>query len=148
MNNRQIWFLLIGKGDALPDNFKCPVCGRPKADFKKVEATPDAAVAADAPAATAKTVWRCSVCGYEHVGDALPDNFKCPVCGRPKADFRKVEATPDAADASAANASEGGSKTVWRCSVCGYEHVGDELPDNFKCPICGRPKEDFRKVSG
>ena len=131
-------------GDEIPDDFICPICKHPKADFEKVVA-PAAPVApvASASEGGAKTVWRCSVCGYEHVGDALPDDFKCPVCGRPKADFKKVEATPAAADAPAATA-----KTVWRCSVCGYEHVGDELPDNFKCPICGRPKEDFRKVSG
>ena len=24
--------------------------------------------------------------------------------------------------------------TVWRCKVCGYEYVGDELPDGFVCP--------------
>ncbi|MCQ2770481.1 MAG: flavin reductase [Clostridia bacterium] len=27
-------------------------------------------------------------------------------------------------------------KTIWRCSVCGYEYVGEELPEDFVCPIC------------
>ncbi len=40
--------------------------------------------------------------------------------------------------------SEG--KTVWRCTVCGYEEEIDELPDDFVCPICFHPKSDFEKV--
>lgn len=26
----------------------------------------------------------------------------------------------------------------WRCSVCGYILESEEIPDDFKCPICGR----------
>ena len=37
-------------------------------------------------------------------------------------------------------------KTVWRCTVCGYEYEGEELPDDFICPICKHGKEDFEKV--
>ncbi len=37
-------------------------------------------------------------------------------------------------------------QTVWRCRICGYEYVGEELPDDFICPICKHPKEDFEKV--
>lgn len=37
-------------------------------------------------------------------------------------------------------------KTVWRCTVCGYEYVGDELPADFVCPICKHPANDFEKV--
>ncbi len=38
-------------------------------------------------------------------------------------------------------------KTVWRCKICGYEYVGEEMPDDFICPICKHPKEDFEKVT-
>jgi flavin reductase (DIM6/NTAB) family NADH-FMN oxidoreductase RutF len=38
-------------------------------------------------------------------------------------------------------------KTVWRCKICGYEYVGEELPDDFTCPLCKHPKEDFEKVT-
>lgn len=38
-------------------------------------------------------------------------------------------------------------KTVWRCTVCGYEYVGDELPADFICPVCKHPASDFEKVS-
>ncbi len=34
---------------------------------------------------------------------------------------------------------------LWKCSVCGYTHTGDEAPD--KCPKCGAPKESFSLLS-
>ena len=37
-------------------------------------------------------------------------------------------------------------KTVWRCRICGYEYVGEELPADFICPICKHPASDFEKV--
>ena len=37
-------------------------------------------------------------------------------------------------------------ETVWRCKICGYEYVGEELPDDFICPICKHPASDFEKV--
>lgn len=36
-------------------------------------------------------------------------------------------------------------KTAWICSVCGYIYYGEELPDNFECPICGVNKTFFDK---
>lgn len=44
-----------------------------------------------------------------------------------------------------ATATEAGH-TVWRCKVCGYEYVGDELPADYICPICKHPASDFEKV--
>jgi len=37
-------------------------------------------------------------------------------------------------------------QTVWRCKICGYEYVGEELPQDFICPICKHPASDFEKV--
>ncbi|MDD5823095.1 MAG: flavin reductase [Firmicutes bacterium] len=37
-------------------------------------------------------------------------------------------------------------ETVWRCIICGYEYVGEELPDDFICPLCKHPASDFEKV--
>lgn len=49
----------------------------------------------------------------------------------------------------------------WRCLVCGYvydEEKGDEesgvepgtkfeeLPDDWVCPMCGAPKDQFKKI--
>ncbi len=39
-------------------------------------------------------------------------------------------------------------KTVWRCKICGYEYEGEELPEDFVCPICKHPAEDFEKIQG
>ena len=35
-------------------------------------------------------------------------------------------------------------KTAWICTMCGYIYYGDEIPDDFKCPICGVGKEYFK----
>ena len=37
-------------------------------------------------------------------------------------------------------------QTIWRCRICGYEYVGEELPDDFICPICKHPASDFEKI--
>ena len=37
-------------------------------------------------------------------------------------------------------------KTVWRCKICGYEYEGEELPEDFICPLCKHPASDFEKV--
>ena len=34
----------------------------------------------------------------------------------------------------------------WVCKICGYVHEGDELPDDFICPWCKHPAEDFEKI--
>ena len=39
-----------------------------------------------------------------------------------------------------------GGQTVYRCKICGYEYVGEELPADFICPLCKHPAEDFEKV--
>ena len=38
-------------------------------------------------------------------------------------------------------------QTIWRCTICGYEYVGEELPDDFICPLCKHPASDFEKVT-
>ena len=32
----------------------------------------------------------------------------------------------------------------WVCDICGYVHKGN-LPDDFKCPICGADLSHFKK---
>ena len=41
---------------------------------------------------------------------------------------------------------EENNKTVWKCSVCGYEVEKDELPEDFVCPICGENINAFKKI--
>ena len=36
-------------------------------------------------------------------------------------------------------------KTAWVCTICGYVYYGEELPDDFTCPICGVTKDLFVK---
>lgn len=36
-------------------------------------------------------------------------------------------------------------KTAWICTVCGFVYYGEELPDDYKCPICGVDKSLFKK---
>lgn len=37
-------------------------------------------------------------------------------------------------------------KKKWVCKICGYEYEGEEMPDDYICPICKHPKEDFELV--
>ena len=43
-------------------------------------------------------------------------------------------------------ATEG--KKGWVCKVCGYVYEGDELPEDFKCPVCGVDASMFEKQEG
>lgn len=36
-------------------------------------------------------------------------------------------------------------KTAWVCTVCGYVYYGDEIPNDYKCPMCGVDKSLFVK---
>lgn len=40
------------------------------------------------------------------------------------------------------------NKHVFVCKICGYKYETDldELPDDFKCPLCGVGKENFEKI--
>ena len=98
------------------------------------------------PAPAAKKGWVCSVCGYVHEGEELPDDFICPLCKHGKEDMKPLAAAPVSEEkpAPAAPADEGGAK--WVCSVCGYAHEGSEPPE--VCPLCKAPAEKFMKQAG
>ena len=36
-------------------------------------------------------------------------------------------------------------KTAWVCTICGYVYYGDELPEDYKCPVCGVYSTLFEK---
>ena len=53
-----------------------------------------------------------------------------------------------AADVLAEKAAEdasGEAKHRYVCKVCGYVYEGDELPADYKCPLCGAGAEYFRQ---
>lgn len=37
-------------------------------------------------------------------------------------------------------------KTRWVCMICGYVYEGEELPEDYICPLCKHPASDFRKM--
>ena len=41
-----------------------------------------------------------------------------------------------------------GKRFAWQCTVCGYIEYNyqGELPDDYKCPICGAPKKKFVRI--
>lgn len=43
-------------------------------------------------------------------------------------------------------ASKVTTKKKFKCKVCGYEIETDELPEDFKCPICGVGRDQFEEV--
>ena len=43
--------------------------------------------------------------------------------------------------------TENTGKTKWVCRICGYVHEGENLPDDFICPICKHPASDFDKIT-
>ena len=38
-------------------------------------------------------------------------------------------------------------KKGYVCKICGYVHEGDELPEDFICPLCKHPASDFEPLS-
>ncbi|MBD3212171.1 MAG: rubredoxin [Candidatus Lokiarchaeota archaeon] len=43
----------------------------------------------------------------------------------------------------------------WECLVCGYVYDEEEegtpfedLPEDWVCPVCGAPKDQFEKIEG
>ena len=50
-------------------------------------------------------------------------------------------------NAKPVKATEAAASTKWVCKLCGYVYEGDELPKDYKCPICGAGISAFEKVS-
>lgn len=38
------------------------------------------------------------------------------------------------------------TKKGWVCTICGYVHEAETLPDDFICPLCKHGKNDFEKL--
>ena len=55
-----------------------------------------------------------------------------------------IDAAPDAS-----SVPDPPAKAKWQCRLCGYVYEGDvpfeELPDDWKCPLCGAGKDAFEK---
>lgn len=102
--------------------------------------------------ADGQTIWRCKICGYEYVGKELPEDFICPTCKHPAADFEKVvsEKTQALKENSLSNKNtntmEDNKMKKWVCPVCGYIHTGDQPP--AECPVCHVKGDKFKEIQG
>ena len=38
------------------------------------------------------------------------------------------------------------NKKGWRCKICGYIYEGENLPQDYICPICKHGAADFEKI--
>ena len=47
-----------------------------------------------------------------------------------------------------AGAPKPAPKTGWRCTVCNHVYEGENLPEDYICPICKHGVEDFEKIGG
>lgn len=56
----------------------------------------------------------------------------------------KKGATPPKASSYQPPKAQGG----YRCRICGYVLEGEEIPQGFLCPTCGRGPEEMEKIGG
>ena len=102
--------------------------------------------------ADGQTIWRCKICGYEYVGEELPEDFICPTCKHPAADFEKVVSKKTQAlkenslSNKNTNTMEDNKMKKWVCPVCGYIHTGDQPP--AECPVCHVKGDKFKEIQG
>ena len=67
-------------------------------------------------------------------------------------DSDALKALADAVTASVLDESaapveaEAAAAKKWVCKICGYVYEGDEVPEDYKCPICGAGKDFFEEA--
>ena len=115
----------VYEGEALPEDYICPLCDHGAAFFDKVVEMPK----------EKKTSWVCTVCGYVYEGEELPEDYICPLCDHGASYFEKIEQTETEPEV-----------TEWVCTVCGYVYEGDELPEDYICPLCDHGVAYFQKL--
>jgi len=85
--------------------------------------------------------WKCTVCGYIHLGAEPPE--KCPVCKADRSKFilLEEESTPLPLDSGHLQGTGTDPFSAWKCHACGYPHTGALPPET--CPVCGSGSEKF-----
>ena len=76
---------------------------------KHIKPQPQAAVKTDAE----ETIWRCTICNYEYVGEELPADYVCPLCKHPASDFEKVQVQEEQDMAANKYAGTKTEKNLW-----------------------------------
>ncbi len=49
-------------------------------------------------------------------------------------------------DGTSGSDAADGNVVAWKCTVCGYIYEGEQIPQDFICPICKHGAEDFEPV--
>ena len=95
-----------------------------------------------------KSGWRCKICGHIYEGEALPEDYICPLCKHGAEDFEKVSADVNnpANDIEINNKKGDFIMKKFVCKVCGYVHTGDSAP--AECPVCHVGAHMFEEVQG
>lgn len=139
-----------GKFEDLPADYVCPLCNVKKEVFVHKSAADIGKKKEPVAVGEEIEVYRCGVCGYTYEGEVpfedLPDDFACPVCNVAKDIFEVDKIIVSALGGGDAHAE------TWQCDVCHYTYDGDlpfeNLPDGYKCPLCGVGRESFSKLGG
>jgi len=92
----------------------------------------------------AKVRYVCRTCGYVYEGDALSEDFICPICHHGADDFDKIEASTDSMTKSEIRKGEPSMKK-FVCRICGYVYEGETAPEI--CPQC-KQKNAFDEMKG
>ena len=71
--------------------------------------------------------------GQDQELEALADALAASVRGEQEAPEQAVADAPEAKG--------------FICKICGFIYESDTLPEDFRCPICGRPASDFEPVT-
>lgn len=95
------------------------------------------------PAPAEKKGWVCAICGYVHEGEELPEDFVCPLCQHGREDMKPLNAAKAAPVKTEEKPEEkpAGAGKKWVCTICSYEHEGEEPPEI--CPLCKQPADKF-----
>lgn len=75
-----------------------------------------------------------------------PDAGPASAASAPASDEGALASAEPAPDEQAAPSAKPARTFAWRCTVCGHIEYVDELPDDFRCPVCGVGKELFERI--
>ena len=121
--------------------------------------------------------YKCVICSYEYdeargipesgiaagtKWEDLPEDWKCPVCSATKENFELVGGAEEETIVEEMTPASTALNT-YKCVICSYEYdeargipesgiaagtKWEDLPEDWKCPVCSATKENFELVGG